>query len=151
MAVSVQLFDVSDPINKINKSLNNGITVSADVTESFSVSNPVLILDANQAGQYITKNYAYIPEFGRYYFVDPPIYERGFVLLKLSVDVLYTYRYDIMNADIIAKRSTSKFNPYIIDGVVRTTNASRRFISRFPGEFDATESGRHYVLRIGGA
>lgn len=151
MSLLVQLYDVSDPKNKINKTLNNGVDVSCEVTESFSVAAPQLLLDAGQAAAYINKNYAYIPEFGRYYFVEPPEYEGAFVKLTLEVDVLYTYRFDILNSDIIAKRSSTRYNKYIVDGVYGVTNRGERHISRFPGSFEADNSGNKYVLKIGGA
>ena len=60
--------NVSDD-NAVNKTLVNELVLEGTLTyreESVSITSPVITVKANNA--ILTKNYAYIPEFQRYYF-----------------------------------------------------------------------------------
>ena len=61
--------------------------------------------------------YAYIPNFSRYYHVTNIVSNVGFWVLYLSVDVLATYRHDILNSDQYVLRSAMQWDQDIIDGI----------------------------------
>ena len=61
-------------------------------------------------------NYAYIPDFGRYYFItDITSGARYLWDLFLSCDVLASYKEDIGNFNGYVLRSSNLFNGYIVD------------------------------------
>lgn len=67
-----------------------------------------------------TYNYAYIEEFNRYYFITDTIFNLGVWTLPLAVDLLASFKTDILNSRQYVIRSSSKSNPFIIDTAYRT-------------------------------
>lgn len=84
-----------------------------------SIVNPVLEIAPGQ-GTFVF-NYAYIPDFGRYYFVNDWKYSVGTWTVYLSVDVLASYKTTIGNHSTYVLRSYSNFNRNIIDDACVTT------------------------------
>lgn len=113
----------SDP-RKVSKSLitvgNYEITLKADC----SIQNPVLLI-SDTTVQFERVNYAYIPNFNRYYYVDDITFTPTIVQLKLRVDVLMSNRYFIKGLNTYVDRQENLYNLYIADPKlpVRTTRA----------------------------
>ncbi|MBR3278863.1 MAG: hypothetical protein IKG01_08230 [Lachnospiraceae bacterium] len=81
-----------------------------------SVMTPVVILqDPND--QILNYNYAYIPTWHRYYFIDDITMTEGNHMYEVSmhVDVLATYQRDIMNSTQYVLRSASDSDGTIVD------------------------------------
>ena len=62
-------------------------------------------------------NYAYIKEFERYYFITEWTFEGGIWTAQMSVDVLATYRDEILAMNAYVLRSSSYHNPKVIDTI----------------------------------
>ena len=89
------LYNVKDAHNVIGKTLNEVSRVNITMKKTEDIEKPTLVL----TDQGLTFNYAEIPFFKRYYFVDE--YKRGtngLIPVDLSVDVLETYKDDILNS-----------------------------------------------------
>lgn len=65
-------------------------------------------------------NYAYIKEFERYYFITEWTFEGGIWTAQMSVDVLATYRDEILSMSAYVLRSSSYHNPNVIDNIFPT-------------------------------
>lgn len=89
-------------------------TVSSIVTPIIEISDPKL---NNSIPLF---NYAYIQSFSRYYFIEDIRYELGVWSLWLRCDVLATYKDDIINSRQYVLRSTSNYNPDLIDTLYNT-------------------------------
>ena len=61
------------------------------------------------------ENYAYIPEFGRYYFIESWTILRGVWTAQFKCDVLASYSLDIVQSAWYVIRSASKNNGHLID------------------------------------
>ena len=78
-------------------------------------------------------NYAFIPEFNRYYFVtDVVTLQNDMYSISLRCDVLMTYRLDIMNQSAFINRSESNYSPDLVDNL---------YPVRFDKETEETELG----------
>lgn len=106
---------------KKNSTLVNGIW---NMTKECSLKNPTSVMTPvvtiyDKTDQMQRFNYAYIPDFGRYYFIDDIIFEdTGNVTLTMSIDVLASYRDEIITSDIYYLRSPyNARNKYIADGL----------------------------------
>lgn len=66
-------------------------------------------------------NYAHIPVFNRYYFISNIEYNRGFVYVYLTCDVLATYKTEIGASSEYVLRSASDFNGDISDDLYPCT------------------------------
>ena len=132
--MQVQLLSISDDTRKINKTVNQitELLPCAVTEDSNSILNPRLLLKWNEG--YIGANYAYIPEFQRYYFIDDiSLNTGGNCVVSLSVDVLYTYATQIMQLTVTASRSSNKYNRYLNDNEQVTTNKPINQIKQFGG------------------
>ena len=65
-------------------------------------------------------NYCYIPAYNRYYWIIEWTWERGFWSAQLSVDVLASYRDNILNSTLYVVRSASNYDGNIIDKLYPT-------------------------------
>ena len=65
-------------------------------------------------------NYCYIPAYNRYYWIIEWTWERGFWSAELSVDVLASYRENILDSTLYVVRSASNFDGNIIDKLYPT-------------------------------
>lgn len=93
------------------------MAIVGTLKDSTNIMNPVITLSYNAA--ILSKNYAYIPAFNRYYyFSEPPTIEGDTIIINLHADSLYNFRDIIRMSDCIAERSGSDFNLNIPDSAV---------------------------------
>lgn len=112
--MQIVLYTNSTPLNRITRSLSTVATLDGHLREGCNILNPDIRVEYN--GSYIGANYAYIADFGRYYyFRESPTIEGDTMILHLHVDVLYTYATQIQNGSCIAERSSSNFDLFLPD------------------------------------
>ena len=112
--MTINLYSISEDPRTMPKTLPEPVTLTGRLRdEQVDVMHPSILMTGAPSQVY---NYAYLPDFNRYYFVDPPITERtGLVRLQLHVDVLQTYYAGIMTAPVILDRASSGWNTYLPD------------------------------------
>lgn len=152
--MQIQLLSISDDTRKINKTVNQitALLPCAVTEDSNSILNPKMLLKWNS--DYIGANYAYIPEFQRYYFIDDiSLNTGGNCVVSLSVDVLYTYSAQILQMTVTAARSSNKYNRYLNDNQQVTTNNPINQIKKLPNMPFApsllASSSRCYLVALG--
>lgn len=90
----LKLYNTTDSNNTIGKTLTDEETFDITFKDTFNIINPLVILKSNIP---ILKNYAYIPEFSRYYFITSiQILPNNIYELFLECDLLETYKEDIL-------------------------------------------------------
>lgn len=93
--MEIIFYDNKSNHNIINKNIVELNSLEFKFKENVSVLNPNLILKNYDGG-----NYAFIPSLKRYYFIDDVILLKGNLYeLVLSVDVLTSYKDDILEND----------------------------------------------------
>lgn len=97
-----------------------GITISCTLKDECSITAPVLELKTDSRPTY---NYAYIAEFGRYYYVSDWMYYRGLWSCSLSVDVLTSWRTQILNTAAFVEYSSTLYSENIIDSRMNVSEA----------------------------
>lgn len=92
---------------------------NGQIKSDCSIHNPVITFDLFAiADNDIAKfNYAYIPEFHRYYWITDISWSRGYWDISMSIDVLASYRAAIGNATLYVLRAASDYNGNIIDNL----------------------------------
>lgn len=84
------------------------------LNDSCSVVNPVIIINPSAlpvASQNVySLNYCYIGLWGRFYFINDWVWNNGLWCAACSVDVLATYRGNILNSSLYVMRSTRDAN-----------------------------------------
>ncbi|MBO5853322.1 MAG: hypothetical protein J6Q61_01135 [Bacteroidales bacterium] len=110
--MTIYFYDTLNDDRAMPKTLENETEATGTVRGDIDILNPTILIEGDTA----IKNYAYIPDFNRYYFVSPPrVIRNGISEITLKVDVLQTYYVGIMNSPIVAERSSNMYNAYIAD------------------------------------
>lgn len=140
----ITLFKSSANSKKLDKTnyLEEVLTIEGYLRESTSISNPTILIeskevtdiinivdsdnniivdeDSNLLGFYLSNflncNYAYIQEFGRYYFITDRIsYNNSLWSIPMHVDVLMSFKEAIGNTKAFVSRNEFTYDPFIKD------------------------------------
>lgn len=144
--MTIILYTTASEENRINKVLTTVTTLTGTLREDTNVENPYITIDMTNTQTDILKcNYAYITEFGRYYFIiDKKIINNNFIELQLRVDVLKTYATEILNNEVLIERSEFYNEPYIVDNQRMAYNFPMVLTKKFSTGFDSP----HYYLTV---
>lgn len=151
MSLSATLMVNSSPVEKIGKTLSEGLIFSVNLKEDTSVLRPVLILTTISDTPITGYNYMYIEEFRRYYFIDDIKSIRNNVWeISAHVDVLQTYRDKILSNSVILEGSENTgVNKYLHDDNVFIVNCKHKTdIINFP--YGLLDSGQFILITAGG-
>lgn len=118
--MELQLFYTSSDKLELNKKLTALVTLeNVHSVEPFDVSAPTLKLGSVTSENLKNCNYAYIPEYKRYYYVEPPVItNNGVVYLRLDVDCYMSFKSGILALTCIIDKAgqEGKYNPDYDDG-----------------------------------
>ena len=144
--MNIVLYVNSSEINAVDKNLTELTTLTGTLREQSSIIDPIITI--SDIYDYIgSMNYAYIPEFNRYYFITNIESVRN-NLWKVSfhVDVLFTYRDAIRANSAIIERNENEYDLKLNDGLFRTQQNPR--IAQFP--FPKGFNQWNFVLAVAG-
>ena len=146
--MNLTFYNNTGDIRQLNKNLTtvkSGVT--AEIQYDVSITDPVLIMEA--AAVLEDANYFYIAEWDRYYFITNRVYLDGNrIEISGHVDVLASFKNEILQSDCIAARSASNSNPYIIDNLVGDAGTFTTYYRRSSATpFNSTGS---YLLTVAG-
>ena len=133
--------------NKLNKSLSDLLELTGELKEVTNVLNPEILIEVENPTTY---NYAHIPAFNRYYFINGFTSVRtGLWRISLSVDVLQTYQNEIKSlSGIISNSETIGANNYLTDEVWKSTVKETTNIINFP--YGLLDDGEFILITAGG-
>lgn len=109
----IDLYIVEEAENVLNKQLSNPTTQPLRLKRDTNILNPVITLRENEGFSFDGFNYCYIEELGRYYFINnvDRIHSK-IVSLSLEIDVLETYKNEILQADARFNRGIKQGDYY---------------------------------------
>ena len=100
MAFTISLFKTVSENNRVVKTLTDEKQLSGELRNQTSVLNPSIRIES--ADNISTYNYAYIPEFGRYYYITDIVSVRTSCwVVSLRCDVLMSYKDEIQGLNVI--------------------------------------------------
>ena len=133
----------------INKSLDSGTTLTGSLRNESSVINPSFIIEHENPSGF---NYCYIADFGRYYFITNITSIRaGIWKIDCSVDVLMSFKTDILNLDVIVSDLSVGESPtetYMQGEQWSTTVKNKTDIINFPSGL--LDDGEYILITSGG-
>ena len=112
--MQILLYNLAGDPRVIDKPLTAepNLTLTGTLREDCRIEAPSILIQADPRGQ----NYAYIPEFGRYYFIEDITAERNAAFrLDLRVDALKSFAARILALEVHGIRSSVLQTPYIPD------------------------------------
>ena len=145
--MEVQFFYNTSDGRAINKTLVNGASFVGVPRDVANVMRPVIDFEDEGIFRY---NYAYIPEFERYYdIVDRTATRDGFWTVSFAVDVLMSFRTDIGNLSVVIDKQSDYANgdEYIDDSSLVTDNMTFVRAVEYPDGFNDTAE---YILIVAG-
>ena len=131
----------------INKDLAEGDTFEGQARDEINIMNPIILFDTEDILRF---NYAYIPGLQRYYSIETVnIFREGLIEVSFSVDVLMSFRRDILNCMAVVDKQAMIENgdEYIDDGSLVTDNIMFNTIIEYPDGFNDTSE---YILIVAG-
>lgn len=130
----------------MNKDFYHVITVTGSLKESTSIIDPDIIVEG--IGSHLGDiNYAYIEEFGRYYFVNNiDSIRTGLWSVSMHVDVLQTYAEQILANNAIIERNANEYDLLLNDGLFQTQQNPRIAQFPFPSGFTTWD----FVMAVAG-
>lgn len=134
--------------NVINKDKASARAFTGTLREETSITNPVFIIESDET--IVNYNYAYIPDFSRYYFItDITSVRNGLWRITLRCDVLESFADDILSSSCVIDHSTNVgTNDYLnSDTWVSTVRDKTDIISFSSG---LSNSGEYILITAGG-
>lgn len=99
----VKLYQVSINPIVLNKTLGTATDKTCTIKDNLNVTDPVIELDFDSS--ILSKNYMYISDLGRYYFIRNIEIINHVIVITGHVDVLKTYGSQIRSGNCTATRS----------------------------------------------
>lgn len=113
MAFTVNFYTFSKRINSTAVPNNPVISVQCSLKDNSGIINPILEISTSVNPQAL--NYAYIPQFDRYYWVNDWTWILGRWEVTLNIDVLGSYRSQIGSSSHYVLRSSYRYNQNLVD------------------------------------
>lgn len=143
--MQIKLYNTSSEKNRLSKLLTGEVNVTGYFSEDTDVLNPTITVGYNTS--LLSKNYCYIADFERYYFITGFTIINQEIVIFLHVDVLMSYKDDIKNSKARIVRSASNFDEYIIDDMIINESRTRTYQRKIGAGFSKANK---YLMLIGG-
>lgn len=137
----------SEP-ERFTKTLSGSLTLSGTVRGETNVINPEILIEGSPEDFPSDYNYAYIPEFERYYFINEvTAFRNNVTVLFMHVDVLMSFKDEILSNSAMVDKQALAGNMYLNDG--SWMHESREFytIKSFQNGFN--DDGEYILITAG--
>ena len=110
--MKLKIYNTKSSNNTINKILTDEIEYNVVFKDTIDFLNPVIKIKDKIS--FLEQTYAYLPELGRYYFINQKEAQpnNNLYILYLQEDVLMTYKNDILSSMATVSRSQASNNYY---------------------------------------
>ena len=121
----------------INKNLTNAKTISGNIKSQYTSSGISIDIDVSVAG--ITPfQFNYMKLDNRYYYIDSVDFiSQNIIRLNCGVDLLETYKSQILNQTAVLNRSETSYNRYLNDDNLHINAYKRVQTKAFGNSFSA--------------
>lgn len=144
--MNIKLYKTSSPYNKVTKTLTNEISLDGNLKDNTPITDiDILITTTTNLSLY---NYCYISDFNRYYNIKVEIVRGGLWRVYGHVDVLMSFKTEILNNTAIVERQENNYNLYLSDNIFKVYNKTNVITKNFTNGFD--RNGSYILTVIGG-
>ena len=144
--MQITLYQNSSEKEKIGKTLTIIDTLNGTLKENTSIINPEILIEYNNPTAF---NYCYIDAFNRFYFVkDVTIIHNNIMRISLTVDVLESFKTQILTQNVIIDKNMSDYELYLPDENLLTLVKTKTDIINFPSGL--LDSGEFILITAGG-
>lgn len=148
MAFTISLFKTTSENNRVVKVLTDEKHLSGELRNQTSVLNPSIRIES--ADNISTYNYAYISEFGRYYYITDIVSVRtNCWVISLRCDVLMSYKDEIQGLNVILNNTQETgLSNYLSSPNWVSLVKTKTDIKVFP--YGLSEQGEFILITAGG-
>lgn len=150
MSFNITLYRNASEKNAINKVLTELTTLTGNLKAGTSIIDPVILIEndlSSSVSGTVLANYISVPMFARNYFItDIVSVSNSVVELHCHVDVLMSFKEQILSNRGIIKRQENEWNLYLNDGSLHIYQNPIVTTHEFPYGFE----GQSYVLLVAG-
>lgn len=148
MAFTISLFKTASENNRVVKTLTDEKQLSGELRNQTSVLNPSIRIES--ADNISTYNYAYISEFGRYYYITDIVSVRtNCWVVSLRCDVLMSYKDEIQGLNVILNNTQETgLSNYLASPNWVSLVKTKTDIKSFPSGL--SEQGEFILITAGG-
>lgn len=113
--MNIYLYKLAKRVNSTKRPAGSGTLFECTLKQPTSIMTPDILINLDNMTNIPDFNYAYIPQFNRYYHITD-ITSMGHIWsLSMICDVLATYRTDIGSAQLYMLRSTAAWDGKLVD------------------------------------
>ncbi len=145
--ITLTLYNNASAPNVVHKRITTLHTLTGDLKGSAELEQ--LTMTIPYVSDFAQINYAYIPQFNRYYYVQVEVLNGELIKIDLTSDVLMSFWNSFKNSRAIAKRSSSNYNVLLPDDRLAFSPQPTYIRRKTASKFTPTNSGS-YVLTVGG-
>lgn len=144
--MKLTLYTTPSDTNTITKVLQNAKDYTGILRDGADVLNPTIEVSGDNLSAY---NYAYIPDFGRYYFISLRNINKNLWELTGTIDPLMSWKSQILNTFVTIDKQEQIANAdlYINDDTWICENKGAQQVITFPAGFN--ESGQFILITAG--
>ena len=146
--MQITLYNSSSMPNVISKAKTIIATFEGDLIENVNRENVIVTIPYTSA--YANINYAYIPEFERYYSVSVDCINGQRLRLTMHSDALSSFWDRYKYSPCIAKRSSSNYNPALRDDMIAFKPEPQIIRRKTASKFTPSSNGGCYILTLAG-
>lgn len=121
--MNIAFYNFAKKENSTAQPTGTGTVVACNIKTPSSVEEMTVEIASASVPSY---NYAYIGDFGRYYYVTDIAYNRGIWEVSLKCDVLASFKSDIGSTSMYFERSSAQKNGDLVDKFYPVTAAATR-------------------------
>ena len=140
----ISLYNTNDSNIVVNKALTNKKDYAIKLKNNTSVISPTIILKTETL---IASNYAYIPNFDRYYYIENiEVFPNDIYSITLKCDVLMSFKDDIKNSSAYVNQQTTT-NKYYDNGY---QSEVKKEVDIFKSDYVLEQGTNTILVTIGG-
>lgn len=144
--MQIKLYKNLSEVNTIGKTLTEESVRTGTLKDGCFVLSPSVVLTGENLSGF---NYAYIPQFSRYYFIkEITSVKSGLWEISMRVDVLETYKARIKANTAIIKRQEKIWDMYINDEKFKAESTNKTSTIMFPQNHFNTVN---FILTVAGS
>lgn len=145
--MEIKLYHNISDNRTIRKKLVNEFSLTGTLRDSCSLIEPIINIENNDVVRF---NYAYIPDFQRYYFIKKVTsLRKGMWTVELEVDPLMSFKGDLLALQVVVDKQSSDSigDEYIDDGSLVADNYTFKSIYNFNKGFN--DQGEYILITAG--
>lgn len=151
MSFNVNLFSNFSKAKNSTKVPSGGSTLPCDMVEPCGVLSPRISFNQGTQWNPSSYNYAQIPDFSRYYWVNEWTWDSGRWYASLSVDPMASWKTSILASTEYVTRSASSSDSHIVDTMYPTKEQYSFNANAFQPWTGRTLTSGSYVVGVLGA